>query len=452
MENILNRNIYKWNPVFNLVMEIKDKIIKLNKIKNIYDPYTYLNDIGEAKTITCLEYWLYLLNDDKYKNIFAPLQINQDETLILLRYGNYLSVKDGEDENKNVWDKDFWSLFNGLYCECRSIVIDLKEEVIVNCPFKKFFNLNEQPETMLDRVKEKIKEAKEVEISEKIDGSMQTATYYNEEIILTGAQALNQDKSWRLRDGYDMLFANENYIKMIVENPNWSFIFEYISLKDAHVVKYTKEQEGLYLIGIRDKITGEQYSYHFVLNIAMIYHIEKHTVLLNQTLDEVLNNLDKYKSNEHEGVVLFIDGFQVKIKYNDYVQIHRVLSKIASVNLIIESIVDGWYDDLKSKVPLVYRERLNEIYNKMSLYYKIMDDNVNKYYKEVITNVQDRNNIKEIMLYIDNNVPQKYRSYIRNKYLNIPYNYFKNKNGKYITAKELDINNGGELANENYES
>ena len=31
-------------------------------------------------------------------------------------------------------------------------------------------------------------------------------------------------------------------------------------------------------------------------------------------------------------------------------------------------------------------------------------------------------------------------------------NYFKNKNGKYITAKELDINNGGELANENYES
>lgn len=439
----MNRENFNWNPVFNWVMKVKDEFMALPTVIegeehiNFNTFMRHNHETGGKKEISCLEFWIECLNNNTYNDIITPLQINQKGNLILLRYGNYLSVKDGETENQTMWDEGFWDLYDGLYRECRSIVIDVKNEIIVNCPFRKFFNLNEKPETELEEIKNRITKAKSVEISEKIDGSMQCATYYNDEIILTGAQSVDENNSWRLQDGYKMLYNNENYIKMIKENPNWTFIFEYVSLLDAHVVKYTKEQEGLYLIGIRDKFTGEQYSYNFVLDIVKEYKIDKYMNIYNQTLDEVLQELDIYKSDEREGVVLFIDGFQVKIKYNDYVQIHRVLSAISSVNLVIEAVTDGWYDDLKSKVPSVYCDRIDKIYKIMMNYYQEMDKNVKYYYQLTMDNVN--NNRKEFMIYVDENVPSKYRSYVRNMYLGQSFNYFKNKSGKYITAKELGL-------------
>ena len=45
---------------------------------------------------------------------------------------------------------------------------------------------------------------------------------------------------------------------------------------------------------------------------------------------------------------------------------------------------------------------------------------------------------KEAMRWIDQNVPKKYRVYVRNKYLNNEYSYLKNFNGHYKTYKELE--------------
>ena len=221
-----------------------------------------------------------------------------------------------------------------------------------------------------------------------------------------------------------MIKGNKNYCKMIEENPRWTFIFEYVSLKDAHVVKYTKEQEGMYLIGIRDNFSGEQFSYEFVLDIARNYGIDKTTKIYEQTLDSILNELDKYSSDQREGVVLFIDGFQVKIKYNDYVQIHRILSIVASPNLIIQHIADGTYDDLISKVPTAYRNRVEKTKDLIMEYVVSMDNIVNYYVSEGNKNT---NNIKEFMIWVEKNVPKEYKAYVRNIYLGKPYSFLKNQ-------------------------
>ena len=260
--DITNRILYGWNPVYKFVMQIKDEYVeKFNCRYYIdYDGRIVKNEkTGGIKILTCLEKWAVELGKQEYIERLQPLEINQNGTLILLRYGNYTSNKQGEEEI-NIFDENFFELYDGFYKECRSVVIDIEAEVIVLCPFKKFRNLNECEETSLTNVREKILKAKRVEISEKIDGSMQTASSYKGQIIMAGAQAVDPANSWRLQDGYQMILSNENYVKMIKNNPNWTFIFEYVSLKDAHVVKYTKEQEGMYLIGIRDKTTGKQYT------------------------------------------------------------------------------------------------------------------------------------------------------------------------------------------------
>ena len=53
-----------------------------------------------------------------------------------------------------------------------------------------------------------------------------------------------------------------------------------------------------------------------------------------------------------------MDGYRVKLKYNDYVHIHKVLSQISSPNLIIQSIAEEKYDDLLARSG---RENLEKI-------------------------------------------------------------------------------------------
>lgn len=405
----MNNFLYGWNPVYNFVMEIKHEFEKRFGVIS-YEKVLKCNPQGKDKYITCVEHWAELLKNKEYIERLHPLEINQKGTLVLFRYANHTSNADGEVE-VNIFDNDFWGLYDGFYKECRSVVIDVEKEAIVIAPFKKFMNLNQTEEYSLENVTERIKNATCVEISTKIDGSMQCVNFYEGEYIMTGAQAIEREKSWRLQDGYDRFMADESLKKMVRENPNFTFIFEYVALKDAHVVIYTKEQEGLYLIGIRDKMTGMQLPYNHIVTLGMVYGIKLMTDIHNETLEDVLNNLDTYKSNEAEGVVLYIDGFMVKVKYNDYTQVHRLLSMISAPNLIIEAVADGWIDDLISKVPNEYKWRVEVLTDLLFEYIKTNKKIVEKYYQEISSK---HSTSKDFMIEVTNVVPKKYQVYVRN--------------------------------------
>lgn len=158
--------------------------------------------------------------------------------------------------------------------------------------------------TSYENVRRRIKEASCVEISNKLDGSMQAARFYNGQIVMAGSQSLNKDTSWRLEDGYRMLMGQEGYQNMLKEHADKTFIFEYISERDAHVVKY--DVEGLFLIGIRNVEDGKEASYKEVLGFAEKYQVPTTEVFL-KTLDEIIAELDDKKSSEAEGFVVNIN-------------------------------------------------------------------------------------------------------------------------------------------------
>ena len=251
---------------------------------------------------------------------------------------------------------------------------------------------------------------------------------------MTGSQALCQEKSWRLADGFKML-VDENK-QMAIDNPKLTFIYEYISLADVHVVKYTKEQEGLYLIGIRDVTTGRQLSYKEVAEFATRYNVPM-TEIYNKTFDQIIKEVKTIKSDEQEGFVVNIDGHMIKVKGDDYVQIHRILSKISSINLIIESVAENRVDDLISKVPAAYRERVQIVEKIVLDYVKNMEAEVQKYF-----DAAPKNDKKSFMIWAESNVPKKYKGYVRNKYLGIENNYVKYGSEKcpaYKKLKEMGI-------------
>jgi hypothetical protein len=259
---------------------------------------------------------------------------------------------------------------------------------------------------------------------------------------MSGSQSIDINNSWRLKDGYNILMSQNNYIEMIKNNPNYTFIFEYISLKDAHVVNYVKEDEGLYLLGMRNVFTGKQLSYGEVKKYADKYNI-KTIQLFNKTFSEIIKDTKIYKSYEMEGYVLNIDGHFVKIKTDDYVQIHRILSNISSINLIIKHIADNTFDDLVSKVPESYKWRIMKVANIVFDYIKNTDNIINQYFIEA-----PKNNIKDFMIWVDSNIPKELNGYVKNKYLGKGYNLIKSGNEnspKYKKLKDMGIDNYSEI-------
>lgn len=393
---------YKWNPVYNLIMRIKE------------DYYNKFHDNEKDFKV-----WLEKLNNKKYNDIFNSLQTNQKDNYLLIRYG-IAEMQEG------MWEDE-----NSIYRECRSLVIDLEKEEIVTCPFRKFFNLNEVKENNIDTIKKDIEKAKIFEITNKLDGSMQCARWYNNNIFMNGSMALDKNASFRLEEGTSML--NDNYKRMIKENQDYTFIFEYISLKDVHVVLYNKSQEGLYLIGIRNCYTGEELSYANIKRFSKKYNVPM-TNIESISFGEMLSQMKTYKSSDKEGWVLNIDGHKVKVKCDDYIQLHRILDKYASVNVIIKNIADDKFDDMMSKIPNAYKDRILMIANKIIEYRDNTLNRIDKYYK-----LAPKGTIKEFMMWVTNNCPKNIQGYVRNIYLNKPNNVLMKGYCGYKKLKDMDI-------------
>lgn len=430
-----------WNPVLNKFIEIK------NEYKKRLGYVTYFYKDGcQDESETCLERWVSELNGiepfysyKEYEDILSCLELNQYNNMLLIRYGRYSNIYDGEVESSG---EDLWERYDGFYRECRSVVIDVENDCLILCPFKKFFNINEMEETSIENIQKTIENASVIEFSDKLDGSMQSARWYNNEIIMAGSRAINPNNSWRLTDGYAMMNSLPGYKEMLIKYPEFTFIFEYISLKDAHVVKYTKQQEGLYLIGIRDTRSGEELPYDEVIEFAKVFQIPT-TKLFDKTINQVMLELDDKSSDEAEGFVINIDGCRAKVKYNDYVHIHKALSKLSSINLIIRSIANDQYDDLLSKLPVAYHDSVKKIASIVVDYINKTEVKIREYY-----DAAPKDDKKDFMIYVAENIPREFQGYCRELFFGNKINVIKSGNEKcphYKRLKDMGIENYSEI-------
>lgn len=427
------KNQFVWNPLYNIIMDLKKQYIKENNIidfANTYKTYNKVNKENNFINYMCNN----VSNSEKYLNIVMPLIIKENNGCFLFQYDEYNMQRKAEE----LGNKPFFDLYDGLYRYCRSTVIDLINDELVIAPFKKFFNINQLEECSYEHVSalcdKAIKNNKSVEFSNKLDGSMMCCRFYNDTYFMSSSLSIDKNNSWRLDDGYNMLVSNKNLMNMIRNNPTKTHIFEYISLKDAHIVKYDKSQEGLYLIGLVDNYTGRESSYKDIIDYANKYNVLT-TCVYDKNIHTILNELNDKQSDKAEGFVINIDGEKFKLKYNDYVKMHRVLSAISSPNLTIEMIANDKFDDYISKVPFMYREQIFKIANNVFKYI----DNVNEYVNLCYTSIPNYilENRGRACKYITDTFDNKYNCLIIRKYLDKPYNVLKNKNNSILNYTQI---------------
>lgn len=366
--------------------------------------YPTSENFGMENTVVRWIEDLYRLGIDteEYKKIVSGMEITQYGSLALFHYADF-SVIYGDFN-----PEDYWNSFGGIYRTCRSTVIDLANGETVIKPFDKFFNIGELPETSIEVVEDLIKNAKTIEISNKLDGSIfcvcnriksdYTGTYT--ETNFCTSQSLNPETSWHLAMGID-LYRKDSAIQEMLKNlPAYTtLMFEMLTKEDAHVVYYPSEMYGLHLIGAREP-SGRLLNYSEVLALAGKYGV-KTTEVFNRTFSEVFSSLDEKSSDEAEGFVIRIDGKYFKLKYNDYVTVHKTINRLVSASGVIEAFREGKIDDLISKVPVTYKEKIIEISDIIAsaaeAVRRVQQIAVRKcMYKE----------LKEQMLWIQKNVPK----------------------------------------------
>lgn len=318
-----------WNKVLDFVITVKRDYEKLT---------------GKKPEITngCLLNWAKTSNRE---DITDSLYINQLGSRVLIKYKNQFNVD--------------WEFDDGFYRECRGVVIDLETEELILTPYSKFFNLGERDGWGMQDVLSRIENAKSIEFSDKLDGSMQSYRILpNGEFINAGSMSLDSD---RTRRGKYYFFDDSKYSKMCTDYPWYTFIFELIDPEiDPHVIIYPKSKYGLWLTGIRDVRTGHELSYHEVRKIADNYNITKVPEIINTTLPEFLKTIDKVDGSKKEGVVLKIDDFRVKIKYPEFLNLRGIVHSTSS-DQIMQVIANNTYDDYISNIPQAYHARVEKV-------------------------------------------------------------------------------------------
>lgn len=399
-----------WNPMLNFISEIKEEYRK--KFKREPD-FSYNKDVYRS----CVEIWVEELGIQKYMDMMDYIETSQRENYVNFHYIKFEKLSNLiPGEEFAISYRRMWDIYDGLLRECRGVVIDVKNEALVNTPFAKFFNMDERPEASKSIVENKIKNAKKVEFSNKMDGSMMSASFYQNEIVVSSSQSLD---SWRVEDMTHYLTSAHK--EMIKSHPDQTFIFEYISLKDPHIVQYQKEMQGIYLIGIRDKVTGVTYDYNTVIKTAASYPGVKTTEVYKKSFSEVLDSLSKVRGNDAEGYVVNIDGFRVKIKYDDYLAMKNLMERKSVGKAVIRAIADGNFDDIYSRIPDNKKELALMVAERVNEWVSDKDTKVHEYYN-TFSQITDT---KEFMITVSKMVPKPYRSYVRMLYKGENYNYLK---------------------------
>lgn len=240
----------------------------------------------------------------KYKITLETLNDYISKGLVVKQSHNILPISiynySRKCQYENIWDD--------MTLSCRGLILD-ENGNLVSMGFKKFFNMEQ-----LD-VNEIPNES--FEVTEKCDGSYISLFFYNNEwmCVSKGSFISKQaKKAQSLLSKYDLSELKTNN----------SYCLELITPENRIVVDYGKD-EKLIMLSSFNLETEEEESVEHLKNWELV---KKYNGFSN--FNELKNTIGK---NQEGYVVKFKSGFRMKIKGEEYLKLHRILTKITTYDI-----------------------------------------------------------------------------------------------------------------------
>lgn len=316
--------------------------------------------------------------DEKYiKNGLITERFHPDDHD--LKIYNYTA----KTQYKRLWD-DTTRLTRGLI---------VKNGFIVAMPWKKFWNLNEVPETSIENLPDE-----SPEITTKIDGAL-NILYKSPDgkLALTTRGSFESDEAiWGTE-----YFRKHYTLPLDIVN-RYTIMFEVVSPVMEHVLDY---RDDLYLIGLRDMWDRRKLlPYSKVIKFGKEYNLSIYpTFMVNTPLD-----LLPLGASDIEGWVAMYPKAQllVKIKTTRYREAHRFL-QATTYNNVLDLLEGNTYDDVVSGMPVEVRDKAVSIQKDLLERYNEIEGQVYRYYDRLPSG--DR---KTKAIWITENVPLEYRGLV----------------------------------------
>lgn len=284
-------------------------------------------------------------------------------------------------------DCTFERKWDWVTLQCRGIILDCDDNIIAR-PFDKFFNYEEHESPMLPA----IPKSNDYDIYKKLDGSLGISYIGTDnKIYITTAGSFISDQGARATHILNTKYK-DCIDKMLTTYCNFTYLFEIIYPDDLHVVNYYGK-EDIVLIGIRNKLSGIFLDLHINTPATLNFNV----VEKFETEERGFAALQALNTRNEEGFVLcYRDGFRVKVKFADYILLHRNKA-LLSEKSILESLVAGV--DMLPMLPEEDRKWAENVIAKFKLEYKTIKLAVELAVNELLRdfgNVNDEKTFKRL--------------------------------------------------------
>jgi RNA ligase len=230
-------------------------------------------------------------------------------------------------------------LWNEWTLTCRGLIMNDWHEVVAR-PFKKFFNLEEVENlTLPDET---------FEVYEKMDGSLGILYWANQQPAIATRGSFTSEQAIVATELLHTKYADS--IKYL--DPTKTYLFEIIYPENRIVIDYGDARK-LVLLAIIDTKSGTEIP---LPTDDGLFEIVKRYDGLND-----LQELKALEEDNREGfVVKFKNTYRLKVKFEEYVRIHKIITRVSSVNIweylkegqellpILERVPDEFYDWVKA--------------------------------------------------------------------------------------------------------
>ena len=217
---------------------------------------------------------------------------------------------------------------------CRGLILD-GEHNIISRPFPKFFNIEELDE---------LPPYNTYDVYEKYDGSLGISYFVNGKLgITTRGSFISEPAQWATKN-FNKIYSNISYFK-----EGYTYLFEIIYPDNKIVVNY-KTTEDLVLLAVIHTETGKE------LDLTLFGHFHIAKKYENKKLSDLKNENVK---NREGYVIKYPDNTRIKIKFEDYIKLHRILMKL-NVKTIWECLRDNTLDELIKEIPDEYYPYINK--------------------------------------------------------------------------------------------
>ena len=260
----------------------------------------------------------------------------------------------------------------------RGLVTDNETGEVVARPFKKFFNLEENRHTSTN----------EFEVYNKMDGSLIIAFYLYGSWVFASRGSFTSEQA---KAASKLFYKKYGDVGMNIDT---TYLFEFTAPWNRIVVDYSDGEQLTLLGGIRtnDGLEAPWYHLDSVSKLNAIPLVKKYDGITDYTtLKGIIGD------NEEGFVIKFSNGDRMKIKGEEYLRLHRIMTGVSTTSIWEVMANGGNMEEVLKDVPDEFYDKIKEVVGDIAVRFDNIRTDYIQYFTDIVFKIgrEDRRRFAE---------------------------------------------------------